>query len=397
VRNYHYRTLDELEVTGKKVLVRVDFNVPLENGEVTDDTRIRAALPTLRRLLANGATLVLMSHLGRPQGPEARYRLAPVAERLSALLGQAVRYQATDGPASSAMQEFALAAPPGSVTLLENTRFDARETKNDPELARILAGYGEVFVNDAFGAAHRAHASTEGVAHLLPNAAGLLLEREITVLGELLRRPAKPFKVILGGAKVSDKIGVLRNLLEIVDEVFIGGAMAYTFIKARGGEVGASLVENDSLELATGLLEQASSSMVSLHLPEDSRCATSPQHPDDLMVFPSNRIPAGFRGLDAGPKAIAAFQAGLADAHTVFWNGPLGMFEFPPFDAGTRAIAQTVAALDAFTVVGGGDSVAAVNASGLQDQIDHLSTGGGASLEFLEGKTLPGIAALSRP
>ena len=397
MRNYHYRTLDELEVTGKKVLVRVDFNVPLENGEVTDDTRIRAALPTLRRLLANGATLVLMSHLGRPQGPEARYRLAPVAERLSALLGQAVRYQATDGPASSAMQEFALAAPPGSVTLLENTRFDARETKNDPELARILAGYGEVFVNDAFGAAHRAHASTEGVAHLLPNAAGLLLEREITVLGELLRRPAKPFKVILGGAKVSDKIGVLRNLLEIVDEVFIGGAMAYTFIKARGGEVGASLVENDSLELATGLLEQASSSKVSLHLPEDSRCATSPQHPDDLIVFPSNRIPAGFRGLDAGPKAIAAFQAGLADAHTVFWNGPLGMFEFPPFDAGTRAIAQTVAALDAFTVVGGGDSVAAVNASGLQDQIDHLSTGGGASLEFLEGKILPGIAALSRP
>ncbi len=389
------KTLDTLDVDGKRVLVRVDFNVPLKNGTITDDSRIRATLPTLNKLLKNSATLILMSHLGRPKAPEDKSRMGPVAARLSELLGKEVRYTPTDGPASEAQAAFVADAEPGSVTLLENTRFDSRETKNDPAMAKKLAEYADVYVNDAFGAAHRAHASTEGVAKLLPSAAGLLLARENEVLSKVLEHPEKPFKVIIGGAKVSDKMSVIERMLDLADDVLIGGAMAYTFFKARGGKVGKSLVEDDKLELARDLIEKAEAKGVTLHLPQDSLCARAIEEGTETEVYASDAIPDDWLGLDAGPEAITHYQTVLHDAKTVLWNGPLGVFETPPVDTGTRAIAETVAGLDAYTVVGGGDSVAAVNASGVADDIDHISTGGGASLEFLEGKKLPGIDALN--
>lgn len=389
------RTLNTLDVSRKRVLVRVDFNVPLKNGQVGDDSRIRATLPTLEYLRDKNATLVLMSHLGRPKGPEDKYRMGPVAKHLGSLLGTEVRYTATDGPGSSEQQRFVQDAPAGSITLIENTRFDSRETKNDPELCKVLAGYGEVYVNDAFGAAHRAHASTEGVAKLLPGAAGLLLEREVRVLSRLLEEPEKPYKVILGGAKVSDKIGVITNLLKVADEILIGGAMAYTFFKAQGGQVGKSLVEEDKLGTARQIMQDAEAKGVTVRLPQDSLCAQEIREGVESEVFPSGEIPDGYMGLDAGPEAVASYQKALQDAKTILWNGPLGVFETPPFDSGTRVLAQTIAALDAYSVVGGGDSVAAVSAAGMADKISHISTGGGASLEFLEGQTLPGIAALT--
>ncbi|HKI57165.1 MAG TPA: phosphoglycerate kinase [Trueperaceae bacterium] len=391
-----FTTLDDLDVKDKRVLVRVDFNVPIADGRVADDTRIRAALPTLEALASRGATLILMSHLGRPKGVDEHERMRPVAARLEELLGTDVRYLACDGPASQEERDFVAEAPHGSVTLLENTRFDPRETRNDAGLARILAGYADAYVNDAFGSAHRAHASTEGVAHLLPSAAGRLLEQELKALGRLLERPEHPFAVILGGAKVSDKIGVIEKLLEAADKILIGGAMAYTFIAAQGGSVGASRVEEDQLDTARRLLKQAGAAGVTLLLPEDSVCAREIAQGVQTSVHPSDAIPDGLLGLDVGPRAIAAIREALDGARTVFWNGPLGVFETPPFDAGTVAVAQTVAALPAFTVVGGGDSVAAVNQTGLADRIGHISTGGGAALEFLEGRTLPGVAALQR-
>ena len=389
------KTLETLDVKDKRVLVRADFNVPLKGDTITDDSRIQATLPTLRKLLDEGATLILMSHLGRPKGPEDKNRLGPVAKRLGELLGQEVRYLPTDGPASDEQARFVAEAEPGSVTLLENTRFDSRETKNDPALAKKLAEYADVFVDDAFGAAHRAHASTEGVAKLLPSAAGLLLARENDVLSRLRENPEEPFMVILGGAKVSDKIGVIDSMLDVADDILIGGAMAYTFFKAQGGQVGESLVEDDKLDLALDLLERAEAKGVTLHLPQDSVCTQKLEAGVETEIYPSDQIPEGWLGLDAGPEAIKSYQAVLKNAKTVLWNGPLGVFETPPFDTGTRAIAETLAGLDAYTVVGGGDSVAAVNAVGLADEFDHISTGGGASLEFLEGKTLPGIAALT--
>lgn len=387
-------TLDTLDVNGKKVLVRVDFNVPVTNGRVGDDTRIRAALPTLRELLEGGATVILMSHLGRPKGVDEDARMGPVAARLGELLGREVRYRPTDGPGSVEQQRFVAEADDGSVTLLENTRFDTREKKNDPELAAVLAGYADLYVNDAFGAAHRAHASTEGVARLLEGAAGRLMERELEVLGTLTTSPERPFKVILGGAKVSDKIGVIENLLGVADELFVGGAMAYTFVRAQGGRIGDSLVEEDKVDVARTLLERASEAGVALYLPEDSVCAADLTPGAASSVHPSAAIPDGLKGLDIGPAAVTAWTEAIAGAKTVFWNGPLGVFEVEPFDAGTRAIADAVAELDAFTVVGGGDSVAAINAAGLADRIDHISTGGGASLEFLEGSPLPGVEVL---
>ncbi|HEX7003463.1 MAG TPA: phosphoglycerate kinase [Trueperaceae bacterium] len=387
-------TIDDLEIDGRTVLVRVDFNVPLSEGRVSDDSRIRAALPTLEALLERNATLILMSHLGRPKGPDEAFRMAPVAERLSQLLQREVRYRPTAGPASREQREFVEAAPEGSVTLLENTRFDSGETKNDPELARTLASYADVFVNDAFGAAHRAHASTEGVAHLLPSAAGRLMARELEVLGRLRDDPEKPFTVIVGGAKVSDKIGVISSLLEVADHLLVVGAMAYTFVRAQGGKVGRSLVEEEKLGVARDLLAKAREKGVELLLPVDSVCAPAIENGIDTEVHPSDAIPDDLMGLDAGPEAVERFVEALQGSKTVFWNGPLGVFEVSPFDSGTKAIAHAVANLDAFTVVGGGDSVAAINEVGLQVLIDHVSTGGGASLEFLEGEELPGVKAL---
>lgn len=383
------------------MLVRLDLNVPLKDGEVTDDTRIEASLPTLRTLRQRGATLVLMSHLGRPKGqPEDRYRLRPVAERLGELLGTEVRYLATTGPASSEQQQFVAASPQGSVTLLENTRFDSRETANDAALARTLAGYADLYVNDAFGAAHRAHASTEAVARLLPSAAGALLSRELEALSRLTDDPKRPFKVVLGGAKVSDKLSVIEALLSRLlvggDAILVGGAMAYTFIKSAGGEVGDSLVEDDMLGVAADIVARAAERGIELLLPSDSVCAAAVEADATTEVHPSHAIPAGLKGLDIGPEAADAFVAALQDAATVFWNGPLGVFEIPAFAAGTMRVAEAVAALDAYTVVGGGDSLAAVNRAGVGARIDHLSTGGGASLEFLEGQELPGVAALGR-
>ena len=398
-----FRTLESLvteeDLKGKRVLVRVDFNVPLEEGpgglQVGDDTRIRAALPTLKRLLNAGATLFLVSHLGRPKGaPEDAYRMDPVAARLSQLLGAEVRYQATDGPAGAQRQRFVAGAPAGSVPLLENSRFDSRETKNDPAMARVLASYADYYVNDAFGAAHRAHATTEAVARLLPSAAGQLMTAELQALKRLTDQPERPFVVVLGGAKVSDKLGVIESLLSQADAIIIGGAMAYTFELAKGGSVGDSLVEPDLADTAERILASAEERGVKLLLPPDSVCAQSIAAGVETRVFPSGALPDGWLGLDVGPRAVELFSRELAGARTVFWNGPLGVFETAPFDTGTTAIAEVVAGLDAYTVVGGGDSIAALTATGLQDQIDHVSTGGGASLEFVEGVALPGVTAL---
>jgi phosphoglycerate kinase len=393
-----FPTLSDAPVDGRRVFVRVDLNVPIKGGVIRDDTRIRATLPTLNELLERGCTLVLASHLGRPKGPPAAgddaARLGPVAVRLGELLGREVRHLASDGPADPAQQAFVAAAPTGSVTLLENTRYDPRETKNDAALARVFAGYGDAYVNDAFGAAHRAHASTEGIARLLPSAAGRLMERELRVLGTLLEAPERPFVVVLGGAKVSDKIAVIERLIEVADALVVGGAMAFTFIKAQGGEVGDSLVEDDLQDLARSLLAKAAERKVPLILPVDAVCAAEIRAGLPTSVHPSNAIPAGLKGLDAGPVAIADFRDALAGAATVLWNGPLGVFEVPPFDAGTIAIAEAVADSGSMSVVGGGDSVAAITKAGLADRIEHVSTGGGASLEFLEGRTLPGVAAL---
>jgi phosphoglycerate kinase len=388
-------TLDGVTLHGRRVLVRVDFNVPLREGRVTDDTRIRLTVPTLQELLAGGATLVLASHLGRPKGgPQDEARLGPVAARLAELLGREVRYAPTDGPGSPEQQAFVAEAPGGSVTLLENTRFDARETKNGAELSAILASYADLFVNDAFGAAHRAHASTEGVARLLPSCAGRLLQRELDALGRLLTDPGRPFVVLLGGAKVSDKIDVIRNLLAVADTLLVGGAMAFTFAKATGGEVGDSLVEDDKLELARELLEAAAERGVALELPEDVVCGAAIAAGVETSVHPTGSVPSGLKGLDIGPASVARYRDAIRGARTVFWNGPMGVFEVPPFDEGTRAVALAVAESDAESVVGGGDSVAALNALGLADRVGHVSTGGGASLEFLEGRSLPGVAAL---
>ena len=389
-----FPTLDGAPLDGKRVFVRVDLNVPHKGGVIGDDTRIRATLPTLTELLQRGCTLVLASHLGRPKGPDDAARLAPVAARLGELLGRDVRYLATDGPAAPEQAAFVADAPEGSVTLLENTRFDPRETKNDPVLARVLAGYADAFVNDAFGAAHRAHASTEGIARLLPSVAGRLMERELEVLGGLLDAPERPFVVVLGGAKVSDKLGVIERLLEVADAVVIGGAMAYTFIKAQGGRVGGSLVEDDLLDLARKLLAQAEARKVPIVLPVDTNCAADVRPGVATSVHPIDAIPDDLKGFDIGPKSIADFRDALAGAATILWNGPLGVFEVPPFDAGTRAIAEAVASSGSMSVVGGGDSVSAITKAGLADRIEHVSTGGGASLEFLEGRTLPGVAAL---
>ncbi len=388
------RTLKELDARNKRVLVRVDYNVPLQGGEVADDTRIRASLPTLEHLLGQNAAVVLMSHLGRPRGVDPNYRLRPVAFRLEELLRQPVHYVPFP-PGSDQTYEVVRNFGPGTVTLLENVRFEPGETKNDPELARRYARLGEAFVLDAFGSAHREHASVVGVAKLLPSYAGILFEKEVRALSKLLSGFEHPYAVVLGGAKVSDKIGVIKSLLKRADKLLVGGAMAFTFVKAKGGEVGDSLVEEDKLDLARGLLAEAEELGKPLLLPEDVVAAPEIRSEAPREVVPADRIPKGLKGLDIGPKTRERFKEALEGAKTVFWNGPMGVFEVPPFDEGTLAVAQAIAGLTgAYTVVGGGDSVAAVNKLGLEDAFSHVSTGGGASLEFLEKGTLPGIEVL---
>ncbi len=387
---YSKKTVRDVDVTGKKVLVRVDFNVPLKDGKVADDTRIVASIPTIEYLLQEGAAVVLMSHLGRPKGkfvPELSLR--PVAERLSALINLPVAF-AEDCVGKPAERAKA-ALSPGEVLLLENTRFHPEEKKNDPEFARQLAAGCDLFVNDAFGSAHRAHASTVGVAKYLRAVAGLLMEKELKYLGEALENPKHPFVAILGGAKISDKIGVVRNLLTKAEHVLIGGGMANTFLAAQGYDMAASLVEKDALETARSLLAEADGK---IHLPQDLVIADAFSAEAERKTVPVGNLPAGWMALDIGPETVTAFGRIIHEAAMVVWNGPMGVFELPPFAEGTFGIAKAVAESDAISIVGGGDSVAAVKQSGLADKITHLSTGGGASLEMLEGKILPGVAVL---
>jgi phosphoglycerate kinase len=391
-------TLRELNASGKRVLVRVDFNVPLKDGVVKDETRIAAAVPTLRQLLEQGATLVLFSHLGRPKGFDPASSLAPVAPVLEKHLGRPVVFVGGSPeltPASDATLARVEATPQGSVILLDNVRFEAGEEKNDPALAQRYARLGEAFVLDAFGSAHRAHASVTGVAGFLPSYAGLLMEKEVESLSKLLHNPEKPYWVVLGGAKVSDKIGVIENLLSKVTGMVIGGAMAFTFIKAQGGQVGKSLVEDDRLELARDLMRRAESLGVRLLLPVDVVAAQKVEAGVPTRIMPAEAIEEGWMGLDIGPESAKRFAGALQGARMVFWNGPMGVFEVDDFAKGTLAVGEAIARLEgAFTVIGGGDSVAAANKLGMADRFSHVSTGGGASLELLELGTLPGIEAL---
>ncbi len=388
------KTVRDVDVTGKRVLVRVDFNVPIQDGEVTDDTRIRAALPTIQYLIEKGAKVILMSHLGRPK-PENRdqFKMDPVAKRLSELLGRPVKK--VDAVVGPEVEKAVAEMQPGDVLLLENTRFEPGERKNDPDLARKLAALADIYVNDAFGSAHRAHASTAGVKQVrpdLPAVAGFLMERELEMLGKVLSNPERPFVVVLGGAKISDKIGVLERLLGLADRVLIGGGMANTFLKAKGLEVGKSLVDEEALDEARRFLEEAGDKIV---LPVDVVVADRFAADAEAQVVPVDRVPPDWMILDIGPKTVEQFAEILRQARTVFWNGPMGVFEFPRFAEGTFAIARVLAELeDAVTVVGGGDSAAAVQQAGLADKMTHVSTGGGAALEFLEGKELPGVAVL---
>jgi phosphoglycerate kinase len=390
------RSIDELKFQGKKVFVRVDFNVPIKEGVIRDDTRIRAALPTLQKILADGGAVILASHLGRPKGgPDPAFSLAPVGKRLAELLGREV-FLASEvvGPEASAK---AAALKPGEVLLLENVRFHPGETKNDEKLSREMAAMADLYVNDAFGSCHRAHSSTAGAAACFPpecRAAGYLLLKEIKSFQRVLEAPSRPLVAILGGAKVSDKIGVIENLLGKVDRLLIGGAMAFTFLKANGIAVGDSLVEEDRVELAGRLLADAARRGVALLLPVDHVVAAQMSEDAVPEVTKDAAVPAGKKGLDIGPETVKRFAAAVADAGTVVWNGPMGVFEIKAFSKGTFAMAEAVAACKGFTVVGGGDSVSAVNKSGMAARIGHVSTGGGASLELLEGKVLPGVAAL---
>ena len=386
------RSVEETEVDGRRVLVRVDFNVPLVDGGVVDDTRIRAALPTIRFLLDRGARVVLASHLGRPKGkPDPRFRIEPVARRLSELIEQDVQSRpVVVGPAA---EEAVAKLSPGRAVMLENVRFEPGEEANDPELAVGLARLADLFVNDAFGAAHRAHASTVGVARLLPSYAGFLLRREVDVLSRLLNAPERPFVAILGGAKVSDKLGVIDHLIDRVDAILVGGGMANTFLLAKEASVGHSLVERDRTGEARALMERAGARGVRLLVPTDVLVAHSIED-DAGRTMSADAVPGDTGIFDIGPDTVRTYGSEIAQARTVFWNGPMGVFERPPFAAGTRGVAEAVAGVDGFTVVGGGDSIAALEQVGLAAAISHVSTGGGASLEFLEGKELPGIAAL---
>ncbi|CAD5926719.1 phosphoglycerate kinase [Planktothrix agardhii] len=387
--------LSASDLSGKRVLVRVDFNVPLDNGSITDDTRIRAALPTIQDLTSKGAKVILTSHFGRPKGVDESLRLTPVAARLSELLGKPVKK--FDDCIGDEVTQAVAAMENGDVAVLENVRFYAEEEKNDPEFAKQLASVADLYVNDAFGTAHRAHASTEGVTHHLPSVAGYLIEKELKFLQGAIEEPKRPLAAIVGGSKVSSKIGVIEALLDKCDKLLLGGGMIFTFYKARGLNVGNSLVEEDKLELARELEAKAKQKGVAFLLPTDVIVADKFAPDAEAKTVSINEIPDGWMGLDIGPDSVKVFQDALGDCKTVIWNGPMGVFEFEKFAAGTKAIALTLADLTktgAITIIGGGDSVAAVEQLNLGEQMSHISTGGGASLELLEGKVLPGIAAL---
>ncbi len=384
------KSVRDLDLGGKRVLVRVDFNVPVKDGEVTDDTRIRRALPTIRHLLSEGAKPALISHLGRPKGePDPKYAMDPVAKRLGELLGAPV--EKLDTAVGDEVERALGSVPEGGVVLLENSRFYPGETKNDPGFSEQLAGPFELYVNDAFGAAHRAHATTVGVAERLPSAAGFLMQEELDYLDEVLRDPGRPFVAILGGAKVSDKLGVIESLLGVADTLLIGGAMCFTFFKAQGYEVGNSLVEDDYLGEAERLMGEAGEKLV---LPVDVVVAEKMEEDAETETVGVDAIPVGKMGLDVGPRTVEEFRSRITDARTIFWNGPMGVFEIEAFAKGTEGVARAVAESDARSVVGGGDSVAAVAKLGLESRMGFISTGGGASLEYVEGKELPGVAVL---
>ena len=387
-------TVRDIDVKGKKVLVRCDFNVPLNGSEITNDKRIVAALPTIRYLLENDAKVILCSHLGRPKGEwKPEFSLAPVAKRLSELLGQDVK-MCKDVIGDSA-KEITSSLENGETALLENLRFHKEETDNDPEFSKKLADLAEIYVNDAFGTAHRAHASTAGVTAYLPSVCGFLIEKEISIMGKALADPQKPFAAIIGGAKVSDKIGVITNLLDKVDTLLIGGGMAYTFLKAQGYEIGNSLLEEDKIDTAKEIMDKAKEKGVNLLLPMDHVCADKFEETAKPTEVNDCNIPKGLMGMDIGSKTIEKYKDALKEAKTVIWNGPMGVFEFKDFAKGTLEVAKAIAESDAVSIIGGGDSVSAVTKLGLADKMTHISTGGGASLEFLEGKDLPGICALN--
>ena len=386
------KTVRDVEVKGKKVIVRCDFNVPMKDGKITDDTRIKAALPTIGYLLENGAAVILMSHMGRPKvEAKMEFSLAPVAERLSGYLETEVRFKSSPEVVDDEIKKEAASLKAGEVFLLENVRFRKEETDNNPEFAKELASLAEIFVQEAFGTAHRAHASTAGIAAYLPAVSGFLIEKEVKFLGSAVENPKRPFVAIMGGAKVGDKMPVIENLLTKVDALIIGGGMSYTFYKAMGLEIGTSILDADNVELAKSLIEKAEKLGVKLLLPIDIVCAKEFDNNSESKVFDKESIPYDYMGLDIGPETIKLYRETLAKAATVVWNGPMGVFEMDNFANGTRAVAQILADIDAITIIGGGDSAAAVEKFGLADRMSHISTGGGASLEFLEGKVLPGI------
>lgn len=390
------KTIKDLNVKGKRVLVRCDFNVPMDdNRNITDDRRITSSLPTIKHLIENGAKVILMSHLGRPKGePNTKLSLQPVAKRLSQLLNKDVVFAQDDKVVSEKVKETVANMKEGEVVLLENTRFRKEEKKNDETFAKELASLGDLYVNDAFGTSHRSHASNVGVSSHLPSAVGFLVEKEIRVMGKALESPERPFVAILGGAKVSDKIGVIENLLNRVDSIIIGGGMSYTFLKAQGNEIGTSILEEDKIELASELLKKADLKNVKLLLPVDVVVAEEFKNDTDFKTVPIDQIPEDMMGMDTGEESIKAFSEEIKDAKTIVWNGPMGVFEMENFKKGTDAIAKAMAESEATTIVGGGDSASAVEKAGYANKMTHISTGGGASLELLEGKTLPGIAAI---
>ena len=389
------KTVKDIDVSGKRVLVRCDFNVPMKDGVITDDIRITSALPTIKYLIENDAKVILMSHMGRPKvEPKPEFSLKPVADRLAQLLGMDVVFAASDVVVDDSVRAKADELKPGQVMLLENVRYRKEETKNEEPFTGELASLGDIFVNDAFGTAHRAHCSTAGLAKYMPSVSGFLIEKKVKFLGDALEDPQRPFLAIMGGAKVGDKIPVIENLLKKVDSLIIGGGMSYTFFKAMGYEIGKSILDEESIDLAKELMKKAEDAGVKLLLPVDTVCAKEFDNDSESGVFDRDSIPADMMGMDIGPKTVERYKTAIAEAKTVVWNGPAGVFEMPNFAAGTKAIAEALASSGAVTIIGGGDSAAAVEQFGLADKMTHISTGGGASLEFLEGKDLPGISCL---